>query len=175
MDPKYSQVTWVDPRQDFKPSPSKGIGSFGREPIQEGEVVEIVGGVVMNDQEFTRFVGEHNTYNSIQIAESLHLVEKPEITKRRLGGSLNHSCDSNLWLADEVTLVARRDIRAGEELTVDYALFTTDPQWAMDYPCQCGAPDCRMTITGSDWQLKAVQNRYAGHFSPFINDRIEKL
>ena len=32
---------------------------------------------------------------------------------------LNHSCDANAWLEDEVTLTARRDIAAGEEITLD--------------------------------------------------------
>jgi SET domain-containing protein len=38
----------------------------------------------------------------------------------------NHSCDPNLWHADVVTITARRDIAAGEELTIDYA---THPGW----------------------------------------------
>ena len=28
---------------------------------------------------------------------------------------MNHSCDSNTWMEDEATLVARRDIESGEE------------------------------------------------------------
>jgi hypothetical protein len=27
-------------------------------------------------------------------------------------------------------------------------------------------------VTGSDWQVPALQQRYAGHFSPFINARL---
>ncbi len=96
-------------------------------------------------------------------------------TQERSGGSLNHSCDSNLWMADEVTLVASRDIAAGEELTVDYALFTVQSDWALDLPCRCGSISCRQTVTGNDWQIPAVQQRYRAHFSPFINARIERL
>src|ERR1041385_6678831 len=93
----------------------------------------------------------------------------------KMNGSLNHSCDSNLWMADEVTLVARRDILPGEEITVDYALFTTSPEWTLGKLCQCGSPVCRHTITGNDWRRIDVQERYAGHFSPFINERIARL
>ncbi len=170
---RYREQTWVDPRQEFGPSLTQGIGSFARAPILRGEVLEIVGGDVMADEELRTFVDTVSRYNAIQIDEHLHLVERPEVTERRTGGSLNHSCDSNLWMADEVTLVARRDIAPGEELTVDYALFTVGPEWKLDQPCQCGAPDCRHTITGNDWQLPAVQQRYYPHFSPFINRRIE--
>ena len=30
-------------------------------------------------------------------------------------------------------------------------------------------------VTGNDWRLLELQERYAGHFSPFINARIAKL
>jgi SET domain-containing protein len=171
----YRARTWRDARQEFRTSPTHGIGSFARAPIAAGEVVEIVGGVVMSDDEFRAFQRTAARYNAIQIAEDRHLVERLEVTARRAGGSLNHSCDSNLWLADAVTLVARRDIAPGEELTVDYALFTAQPAWRLEHPCQCGAPVCRRTITGDDWRLPAVQARYYPHFSPFLNRRIERL
>lgn len=129
----------------------------------------------MTEAEFRAFQQVTPRYNAIQIGEDLHLVEVPEITQRREGGSLNHSCDSNLWMEDEVTLVARRDIEAGEELTVDYALFTVQPDWKLEMPCRCGLVVCRHLITGNDWQLPDVQMRYYPLFSPFINARIERL
>jgi uncharacterized protein len=144
-------------------------------PIREGETVEVVGGVLMDEEEFHAFVRKTPRFNAIQVDEGLHLVEHPEVTERRQGGSLNHSCDSNLWMANEVTLVARRDIAADEELTVDYALHTVDPDWELDSPCNCGSALCRGTVRGSDWRLPEVQERYRGHFSPFINERIARI
>jgi uncharacterized protein len=70
--------------------------------------------------------------------------------------------------------VARRPIAAGEELTIDYALFTASPDWSLS-PCRCGLACCRQMITGSDWMRPDVQARYRGHFSPFLNRRIEAL
>lgn len=170
----YRPRTWRDPRQEFRPSPTHGIGSFAREPIRQGEIIEIIGGVIMTEAEFRVFQQTTARYNAIQIAEDLHLVEDLEVTQQREGGSINHACDSNLWMADDVTFVARRDISAGEELTIDYALFTAQPDWQLDQTCQCGAADCRHTITGNDWLLPEVLQRYYPHFSPFINARIEK-
>lgn len=172
---QYRERTWVDPRQEFRVSPTQGIGSFARAPIRGGEVVEIVGGVLMTDEGFVAFQRDAPRYNAIQVGEGLHLVERVEVTARREGGSLNHSCDSNLWMADEVTLVARRDIAPGEELTADYALFTAQPDWTLDRPCSCGAPTCRGAITRDDWRRPDVQDRYYPHFSPFLNRRIEQL
>jgi hypothetical protein len=85
---------------------------------------------------------------------------------------LNHSCDPNVWMTDEVTLAARRDIAAGEELTADYALWELDPNWVAPHRCRCGAPACRGVITGRDWESVELQRRYAGHFHPMLNARI---
>jgi SET domain-containing protein len=54
---------------------------------------------------------------------------------------INHSCDPNAFIRIvpglKVAIFARRDIRPGEELTIDYR----DP----DHPevCHCGAANCR--------------------------------
>src|SRR5512138_3377406 len=169
---EYLSQTWNDPRVEVRRSAISGDGVIARQPIQKGEVVMIVGGRVMTDAEFMSFQAAHLLYNSIQIDKHLHLVEDPEITLS-LEGSMNHSCDSNTWMDDEVTLVARRDIAAGEEVTVDYALFTTQSNWIMDNRCHCGSSHCRRVITGDDWMRKDIQERYRHHFSPFINRRIE--
>jgi uncharacterized protein len=55
----------------------------------------------------------------------------------------------------------------------DYALATVSPEWRME--CHCGAASCRGVVTGNDWQLAELQERYRGHFSPFINARIAAL
>jgi hypothetical protein len=146
------------------------MGLFAREPIRQGEVLSIIGGAVMTGAEFAAFAATATRYNAIQIGEDAHLVGPVEVTARE-EGSLNHSCDSNLWMADETTLVARRDIGAGEELTVDYALFTA-LSVAVIEGCRCGSPSCRGTVTGDDWRLPAVREQYRGRFSPFLNDRI---
>ncbi len=78
-------------------------------------------------------------------------------------------------MKDEVTLIARRDIQAGEELTADYAMWESGEDWVMHQECFCGSEHCRKVITGKDWRLKELQERYANHFSPFINERISRL
>lgn len=84
---------------------------------------------------------------------------------------LNHSCDPTLaWSGERI--VAFRDIRAGEELTVDYATATTDP--AMLVRCHCETYRCRQMVTGDDWRIPEVQRRYAGHFAPAVQRAIEE-
>ena len=87
---------------------------------------------------------------------------------------LNHSCDPNLWMANEVTLIAKRPVLAGEELTADYALWEFDPDWVSSFRCVCRASRCRGVITGRDWECSELQQRYAGHFHPLLNSRINQ-
>ena len=57
----------------------------------------------------------------------------------------NHSCDPNTEFVG-LNLVARRDIRGGEELTVDYATFYDRHMTPFD--CACGSPLCRGRVEG---------------------------
>ncbi len=50
---------------------------------------------------------------------------------------VNHSCQPNVGMGGNILLVSMRDIAAGEELTIDYALFLGDPGFAME--CRCGS------------------------------------
>ncbi len=165
----YLPTTRYDPRVEIRSSSVQGNGMFARQPIHEGEVMVRIGGTVMTDEEFRDYITTVPRYNAVQIGEDLHLVDLPTSP-----GGMNHSCDANLWIRDEVTVVARRDIAAGEELTQVYALYTTIPSWSVK-PCRCGTSVCRQQITGNDWQLPDVQERYRDHFSPFINERIRRL
>jgi hypothetical protein len=168
---QYRTRTWVHAEIEIGRSPIHGFGMFAGRDFEQGESLSIVGGSVMSDDEFRRFVSTAKSFNAIQIDELLHLVELPEATARS-EGSLNHHCDSNLWMLDQVTLAARGPITAGSELTVDYALFTTSGVW-LSGPCQCGSRLCRVTPCGTDWRLREVRDRYSGHFSPFLNSRID--
>jgi hypothetical protein len=173
-DTKYLPTSWYDSRVEILPSSIQGGGMFARASFQPGETVAIVGGTLMTGAEFAAYLADVERWNAHQIGEDLHLVDLIQ-TPNAVDGSLNHSCDSNLWMGDEVTIIVRQAISAGEELTLDYALTTTEPGWALDQPCQCGSPLCRGRITGNDWRLSDVQARYAEHFVPYINERIRHL
>jgi SET domain-containing protein len=65
------------------------------------------------------------------------------------GGSgaqfINHSCDPNLSrrrMRGHLFFFSTRNIRKGEELTLDYQFRSDVPKT----PCSCGSPKCRGTI-----------------------------
>lgn len=167
---------------ETRPSPIEGNGCFASELIAAGTVVERFEGVEVTLADLHRIEAEGKYHSSLAIGEGRHLlmavVDPREFADHLEVGSgvggFNHSCDSNLWMQDAVTAVARRDIARGEELTLDEALISDDPSFTMG-PCRCRAAVCRGTVTGADWRLRRVQELYEGHFSPFLNQRIAKL
>jgi len=168
----YRQSAWLDPRLEIRPSPLGGKGTFAREPISQNEIVTIWGAEVFTKEEVNE--GKAEGREIIPIAEDLYLAYEPDDYEAP-DHFLNHSCDPNVWMADEVSLIARRDIRAGEELTTDYAMFETNENWVAQWQCNCGSSLCRKTFTGKDWRLPELQDRYRDHFLPCLNERIKKL
>src|SRR3974377_528211 len=99
----YRPTSWYDSRVEIRPSFIQGGGMFAREPFQAGEIVANVGGIVMTGDDFHAYLETTTRYNATQIGEGLHLVDLIQAPDA-VDGSINHSCDSNLWLQDEVTI-----------------------------------------------------------------------
>jgi short-subunit dehydrogenase len=168
---KYNSTSWISEKLELRNSDVHGQGVFTKEDIIKGEIVIIWGGEVVSAEDFFKGTGQKHT--NVGIEENLFLVA-PNTAEKTIDDFMNHSCDANLWLDDEVTLSAKRDIEAGEELFIDYAIEVGDEDYIMKNPCYCTAENCRKLITGKDWKLKKVQGLYKNHFSPFINKRIKK-
>lgn len=85
---------------------------------------------------------------------------------------INHACEPNAWL-EGLDVVARRAIRAGEEITMDYATFMNELM--PSFECTCGASSCRGTIRGDD-HLADFVDRYDDHVSDYVRrKRRERL
>ncbi|MCU0514750.1 MAG: SET domain-containing protein-lysine N-methyltransferase [Anaerolineae bacterium] len=85
---------------------------------------------------------------------------------------MNHSCDPNTWWADNDTMIARRDIQPGEEITYDYA--TTDVDVAFAMTCRCGSPLCRGLVTHRDHLRLDWQARFGTHLPQHVLHAIEQ-
>jgi uncharacterized protein len=169
----YPQHEWIDQRVEIRPSSIGGRGMFARSLINEGETVVIWGGVTFTKAEVD--AGKAAERSTVPIGEDLYLgspVGQYDRERDDLGDFMNHSCDPTCWMQDEVTLVTRRDVQPGEELTANYALWENDESDIKPWKCACASLLCRRTVTGRDWRLPELQTRYRDHFSPFINDRI---
>ena len=131
-----------------------GRGGFATRDIRLGErVIEYLGERVTHAVADARYDDHaHATHHTFLFA-----VSRQTVIDAAVDGNdarfLNHSCDPNCEAVIErsrVFIVAIRKIRAGEELTYDYA-FTrdgteTDEEEFTRYGCRCGTTKCRGTI-----------------------------
>lgn len=140
-------------------------GVFAQEAIPQGEIIAIFGGAVYHEDDFWRLPTDVQVH-SLQIEDAFYLVPLEE------GPSdwFNHACEPNAGLWGQATLVAMRDIAAGEEVRFDYAMCDSSPY--DEFACQCGCETCRGHVSGDDWRLPELQGRYAGYFSAYLARRI---
>jgi hypothetical protein len=159
---------WLHADTRVGPSLIAGNGLFATAPIPGGTAVCRVGGRLVSTAELHELFERSDEYvDSIVVDKNLNLV----LPQGNLAHFVNHCCEPNLGWTDEYTLAATRDIAAGEELTVDYATSTTDPDFVMF--CHCETYRCRQVIEGSDWQIPQLQQRYAGHWVPYLQRLID--
>jgi FRG domain/SET domain len=86
---------------------------------------------------------------------------------------LNHSCSGNLGFDHRGDFVARRNISAGEELTYDYGLVESNPNFRMN--CKCRSSRCRKIITGRDWKKEGLFTDADLEFMlPWLREKLKK-
>uniref|UniRef100_A0A915K572 Post-SET domain-containing protein n=1 Tax=Romanomermis culicivorax TaxID=13658 RepID=A0A915K572_ROMCU len=91
---------------------------------------------------------------------------------------INHSCDPNAWL-EGLALVARRTIKKGEEITIDYATYAyledKDAEEKNQFECHCGTKECRNIIRPNvEYKMVEIVDKYKGHFTTYLEALIEK-
>ena len=163
--------SWFNPKTEKRPSTIQGRGLFARVPILAGEIVAVKGGAIIDSAAFA-LISDEVSSAGIQIEDNLYIAPLSASDVEANILCLNHSCHPNVGVQGQITFVAMRDVPEGEELTIDYAMIDGDPRECME--CSCGSHPCRKAITGDDWQLPELRQRYAGYFSRYLERRIQK-
>lgn len=127
-----------------------GQGVFAAEPIRAGT-------------EILRFSGLKLTLNEVRArgaaaANALQVGVDRYLYLDEPGRFVNHSCDPNAGVREDVRLVALRDIAAGEEVRFDYSTTVSDG-WTM--ACRCGAASCRGVVVAFQLLPAELKQRYA--------------
>ena len=173
MNKQYLSRTWINPKLKAEKSKIHGDGVFTNERILEGEKVMEFGGELISREK--AFSGKYRSRSIWIVGTDRYLALPKNDTQESLDENLNHSCDANTWLIDEVTIVARRNIGAGEEITLDQGTWNFEDVAYTDNkePCSCGAKDCRKILTESDYKILSVREKYKGHFHPVVQKIID--
>jgi SET domain-containing protein len=173
---KTRKFSWINPKVECRNSCIKGRGVFARARIRKGEVVSVSGGFIVPEAEYNRlwkvkpaFIRQY----AIPIAEGFYLMSGEREGELETDDFYNHSCTPNCGFRGQIMIVAMREIRAGEELTYDYAMTDSDPRLRMR--CNCQSRDCRGLVTGNDWKIPRLQRKYRDYLSWHIREKIRRL
>lgn len=130
-----------------------GKGVFATQDIPAGEtLIEYVGEVISWKEALRR-----HPHDPAQPNHTFYFhIDDKHVIDANVGGNasrwINHSCAPNCEPDEQrgrMFIVSARDIAAGEELNYDYGLVIDEPMTAKlqaEYPCWCGAPECRGTL-----------------------------
>jgi SET domain-containing protein len=159
--------TWRSPSIEVSDTTLTGRGVIAIADIAKDEIVAIKAGNII-----TRAEIEQATDNAgdmaLQIDDDFYLAPRSAHEVEDMSVFINHSCDPNVGFRGQVVYVAMRDIQSGEELCHDYAMERSD-DYALD--CHCGSVRCRGKVSGEDWKLPELQQRYGDYFSIYIRNK----
>jgi hypothetical protein len=146
-----------------------GKAVYARDIIEPGELIGVWSGRIIPAEALDELPEEIRRH-TVQVEERLYLAsvsgdEPPDF--------INHSCEPNAGLDGQIVIVALQRIHPGEEVTIDYAMCDGTPY--DEFECACGTLLCRGRVTGEDWRNPELWERYAGHFSPYLERRIKAL
>jgi hypothetical protein len=146
-----------------------GKAVYARDALEAGDLVAVWSGRIVGADGLDVLPPVIRRH-TVQVEERLYLAslspdEPPDF--------INHSCEPNAGLDGQVAIVALHRIQSGEEVTIDYAMC--DGSSYDEFECECGSTLCRGRVTGEDWRNPTLWERYAGHFSPYLERRIRAL
>lgn len=85
---------------------------------------------------------------------------------------INHCCDPSAWLSG-LDVLARRRIRANEEITLEYATYCGELM--EPFACDCKTALCRREIRGEDCLKPWVTERYGDHVSDYVREKQKRI
>jgi len=149
-----------------------GLGVFATRDYVEGEIILPIDDsrIVDNEHPLRPEAGEYSHHCDYLAGGQTVLMRSPE-------RHINSCCDPNTYVKTINGIrhvVARRPIKAGEEITYDYII---DCHGGIVWQCVCGSPLCRGTIVSSFFELPlALQLKYLPLLNEwFIEEHREKI
>lgn len=137
-----------------------GKGIFAKANIKKDEIIFIVKGTMKTGDYNSKFYVEGP--NWLALAKHKWLSPFDDNPWRYI----NHSCSPNAGLKGKVTVVAMKNIRKNEQITIDYSITEDDPYWKMK--CNCGQKNCRKIIRSVRSFPLILFKRYKKYIPKFL-------
>ncbi len=143
-----------------------GVGVVAMKGFQTGEPIMVMDGHIVNSDDLERI--EYRDGDPLQIsANRFVLLDKTPL-------AVNHSCNPNAGIRPDLTMVAIRPIKMGDEITYDYSTTMLEGEDAWTMECRCGFRWCRKVIGDFTALPRNVQRIYLdiGVVQGFIKDAV---
>lgn len=138
-------------RISVKKSNISGSGIVAEEDIKKGEFIGYIRGKLKR-------LKVTNKEESLSFPNWIGVEKGLWIDPANPYQFLNHSCDPSAGIKRRFSMVALKDIKKGEEITVDYSIIEGDELWEMK--CSCGSKNCRGLIKSVQYLPKSVFSKY---------------
>lgn len=142
---------------EIRKSEKHGQGLFVLKDFKKGESVYSLDKGKSVKYEEIRNLSEQEKMHLDQTGENEYEIIEPP------GCYINYSCDPNVVERNRMGC-ALRDIKAGEEITVDY-VYLEKP-----FECHCGSKNCRGFVRGSKY-IQKHQGKIPNHHPRLFADR----
>lgn len=139
---------------------------FARQDINKNDTVFVVKGPVIK---YSRPPHPHIGYKWLGLGKNLWMV--PE--RNNFWTFFRHSCSPNVGLKKRTHVVAMRNIKIGEEITIDDAITELDMQWKRK--CSCGSKNCRKIIRSIQFLPTSLFQRYLPYIPTVFQEAYKKF
>lgn len=132
-----------------------GKGVFAKQDLKKGETAFILKGGL-------RPFNMRNEQDSLAYPNWIGIGKNLWIDPKKPANYLNHSCNPNLGVRGKLLFVALKNIKKGEEITVDYSITEADTFWYMK--CLCESKECRKIIKS----IQSLPQKTFDKYYPYI-------
>jgi len=142
----------------IKKTGKKGKGIFANKSFKKRDFIFLIAGPIVTK----------GTKYTIPIAKGLWVDPVPV---DNLGKYLNHSCDPNAGIKQRTRVVAFKDIKKDEEITIDYAMIVNkygNEITKKELKCKCGNRNCRGELGSWSKLPNEIKEKYKGFVSEYL-------
>jgi len=139
-----------------------GHGVTAREDIKKEEMIQYIKGEA-------KYLPITSKEESLSYPNWIGIGKNKWIDPNTPNQYLNHSCEPNAGIKGSVTMIALKNIKKGEEITIDYSITEGDDLWEMK--CSCGVKSCRKIIRS----IKYMPIKQFNNCLPYIPTFFKKI